>query len=63
MKNTIKAITGYDVFKGKTFLAHFSTYEEAWAYANEARGRWIRYWEKEYRLVPIAEQGESPTPL
>ena len=49
------AISGYDVFKGKTFLAHFSTYEEAWAYASEGRGRWVRYWEKEYRVVTIAE--------
>lgn len=50
----VTVISGYDVFKGKTFIGHFSTYDEAWAHASEGRGRWVRYWEKEYRLVTIA---------
>lgn len=54
-------ISGYDVFKGKTFIGHFSTYDEAWAHASKGRGCWVRYWEKEYRLVTIAGQGASPT--
>lgn len=35
---------GFDVLKGKKELAHFDTYEEARAYADAERGRWIRYW-------------------
>ena len=35
---------GFDVLKGKKELSHCDTYEEARAYADAERGRWIRYW-------------------
>lgn len=36
---------GFDVYRGKELLEHFSTYEEANAYAAKARNRYVRYWE------------------
>lgn len=36
---------GFDAFRGKELLEHFSTYEEANAYAAKARNRYVRYWE------------------
>lgn len=41
---SINLSAGFDVFSGSKLLAHFATYEEATAYAAEARCRWVRYW-------------------
>ena len=35
---------GFDVFKGAKLLASFGSYAEAWAFASQAPGRWVRYW-------------------
>ena len=41
----VNAQRGFDVYRGKELLEHFSTYEEANAYAAKARNRYVRYWE------------------
>ena len=35
---------GFDVLRGSKVLAHFEEYEEARSYANQAPGRYIRYY-------------------
>lgn len=35
---------GFDVMRGNKVLRNFPTYEEAWAYASERGGRYVRYW-------------------
>jgi hypothetical protein len=36
---------GFDVMRGKRVMRHFDSYAEACAYASEAWGRYVRYWE------------------
>lgn len=40
----IDATRGFDVLYGSKVLQHFTSYEEAAAFAAAGRGRWLRYW-------------------
>ena len=42
---TVDISRGFTVLKGKKALAHFASYDEARAYADAERGRWIQYYE------------------
>lgn len=40
---TADATRGFDVMRGKTVVAHFDSYEPAWAYTR-LNGLTLRYW-------------------